>query len=66
MSPPLLSIIIPTYNRPELLPRALKSVLSQTLSDIEVIVVDDGSTPAVRLPTQARLRVVHLKPNQGG
>jgi len=39
-----LSIIIPTYNRKNLLPRAIKSVLSQTFKDFELIVVDDGST----------------------
>jgi hypothetical protein len=31
-----------------------------------VIVVDDGSTPAVNLPSQERLRVIRLEPNQGG
>jgi len=41
---PLFSIIIPTYNRRELLKRAIDSVLSQTIADFEIIVVDDGST----------------------
>jgi glycosyltransferase involved in cell wall biosynthesis len=40
---PLVSIIIPTYNRPELLRRAIKSALDQTYPNIEVIVVDDHS-----------------------
>ncbi len=39
----LISVIIPTYNRAQLLPRAIKSVLNQTYSDWELIVVDDGS-----------------------
>ncbi len=39
-----LSIIIPAFNRCEFLNRALKSVFSQTFSDYEVIVIDDGST----------------------
>lgn len=50
MNNPLLSIIIPTYNRPHLLPRAVNSALAQTLEDIEVIVVDDASPEPVQLP----------------
>lgn len=41
---PTVSVIIPTYNRKQLLMRAINSALSQTLNDIEVIIVDDGST----------------------
>jgi glycosyltransferase involved in cell wall biosynthesis len=41
---PFFSVIIPTYNRLELLKQALASVWTQTFSDYEVIVVDDGST----------------------
>ncbi len=40
----LISIYIPTYNRAKLVERAIKSVLNQTISNIEVIVVDDRST----------------------
>lgn len=58
------SVIIPTFNRCELLPRALDSVVAQTHSVAEIIVVDDGSTddtarmlasdyPQVRLLKQA-------------
>ncbi|MFC7076751.1 glycosyltransferase family 2 protein [Haloarcula halophila] len=38
------SVVIPTYNRASVLPRAIDSALSQTVSEIEVIVVDDAST----------------------
>ncbi len=41
---PLISVIIPTRNRRELLLRAIDSVLRQTHEDIEIIVVDDAST----------------------
>ncbi len=39
-----ISVIIPTYNRSNLLKRSISSVLVQTYTDLEVIVVDDGST----------------------
>ena len=44
MGQPLVSVIIPTFNRAEWLPDAISSVLAQTDARIELIVVDDGST----------------------
>ncbi len=41
---PLISVIIPTYNRLATLPRALNSIAEQVFTDYEIIVVDDGST----------------------
>jgi len=54
---PLVSVIIPTYNRSEMLKRALESVRAQTFPDYEIVVIDDGSEddtpPLRRLATQA-------------
>ncbi|MEJ2701037.1 MAG: glycosyltransferase family 2 protein [Sedimentisphaerales bacterium] len=41
---PRVSVIIPTYNRAKIVTEAIKSVLVQTERDLEVIVIDDGST----------------------
>jgi GT2 family glycosyltransferase len=45
---PLVSVIVPTYNRAYCLPRALGSILAQTHSRFEVILIDDGSTDDTR------------------
>ena len=41
---PKVSVVVPTYNRAELLPRALDSVIAQTFRNFELIIVDDHST----------------------
>ena len=41
---PETSVIIPTYNRADVLSRAIESVLEQSYQDFELIIVDDGST----------------------
>ena len=40
---PIVSVIIPTYNRSEMLPRAIDSVLTQTYDNLQVVVVDDNN-----------------------
>jgi glycosyltransferase involved in cell wall biosynthesis len=44
--PGLVSVVIPTYNRADRLPETLASVFGQTYRDLEVVLVDDGSTDA--------------------
>lgn len=67
---PTVSVIIPTYNDADVLPRSLESALGQTFDDIEIIVVNDGSTDHTRevLDTYSdpRLHVIHHEENRGG
>lgn len=56
---PLLSVVVNTYNRLELLPRALDSVLSQDRSGVEIVVADDGSTEPVEQLLSERFAGVH-------
>jgi glycosyltransferase involved in cell wall biosynthesis len=65
---PLVSVLIPTYRRPQLIQRAVKSALAQTLKQIEVIVVIDGPDETTRKALEindSRLRVIELPTNQG-
>lgn len=63
------SVVIPTRNRAHLLPRTLKSALGQQDVDVEVIVVDDGSTDAtpdlLHSMEEPRLRVIRHPISRG-
>jgi len=64
------SVIIPTCNRPDLLPRAIKSVLSQIYQDFEIIVVDDGDKRSaenvVRQFNDERIKYIKHVERKGG
>ena len=69
MKAPRCTIILPTYNRAAVLPRAISSVIAQNEQDFELIIIDDGSTDNTRewLATldDARIRVVRSEHNRG-
>lgn len=64
------SVIIPTYNRGNLIINSIKSVLNQTFRNLEVIVVDDGSSDntedEVNKITDKRIKYIKLSSNRGG
>ncbi len=45
---PVFSVLLPVYNREKLIARAIDSILAQTLSDFQLIIIDDGSTDCTR------------------
>jgi glycosyltransferase involved in cell wall biosynthesis len=65
-SPSLVSIIIPTYNRSNLLRLTVESVLAQTYPNIEIIVIDDGSTDDTEAVMASYAgRVIYVKQEHG-
>ncbi|PZD71772.1 UDP-Glc:alpha-D-GlcNAc-diphosphoundecaprenol beta-1,3-glucosyltransferase WfgD [Acaryochloris thomasi RCC1774] len=70
MGSSIVSVVIPTRNRPELVKRAVHSALAQTLEKIEVCVVIDGPDPEtfseLSKCSDSRLRVIQLASNKGG
>jgi glycosyltransferase involved in cell wall biosynthesis len=63
---PDVTIVIPTRDRPQFLPRAIKSALMQTFARIEVLIVDDASTSPVETDTaDPRVRVIRLEQRAG-
>ena len=69
-STPLVSVVIPTFERPALVLQAVKSVLAQTLSDLEIVVVIDGGDPATVVALNSlsapQLRVLTFEKRMGG
>lgn len=67
---PTVSVIIPTYNRADLVVRALRSVLDQTYQNFEVIVIDDASEDntrdAVKSFNDERITYIRQNENKGG
>ena len=67
---PLVSIIVPVYNVEKYLDRCLTSIVNQTYKNIEIIVIDDGSTDSSTLKCDewsqkdSRIKVIHQE-NQG-
>jgi glycosyltransferase involved in cell wall biosynthesis len=66
---PLVSVIIPTYNRAHLLSRAIRSILDQTYQNFEIIVVDDRSSDnteeALRNIRDERIKYIRHEENRG-
>jgi len=65
---PLVSVIIPVFNRKKLLVRAIESVLKQSFKDFELFVVDDGSddgTQDLPILKESKITFIRLKENRG-
>lgn len=68
---PAVSVIMPIYNRPDLAPRAIESILNQTMTDFEFVIVDDGSNEETKkvlkeyAKKDSRIRLFHNRKNKG-
>ena len=69
MKPPLVSVVMPTYNAGKYVEEAISSILGQTFSDFEFIIVDDGSTDRtpeiLRTYTDPRIQLLFNEKNEG-
>jgi glycosyltransferase involved in cell wall biosynthesis len=66
---PLVSVVVPVYNRSDVLAECINSVLAQTFQDFEIIIIDDGSTDnilsVIELYNDDRIKYVRQE-NSGG
>lgn len=66
---PIVSVILPTYNRAHLIEKSIKSVLNQTFRNFELIIVDDGSndntTVVVKNMDDPRIKFIKCIENKG-
>jgi glycosyltransferase involved in cell wall biosynthesis len=69
--PPLISIVLPSFNKKRVLLKTIRSIQNQSLKNIEIIIVDDGSTDKSSkifnylLDTEPRIRIFHHLKNMG-
>lgn len=72
MESPLISVVIPYYNRSAVISRAVKSALNQTYKELEVVIVDDASTEDSAIEHELvqfhdqRIRLIKHAVNKGG
>jgi glycosyltransferase involved in cell wall biosynthesis len=68
---PIISVVIPTFNRASVVPNAIQSVLGQSLQELEIIVVDDGSQDLTAemilrwAQSEPRIRLIRNASNRG-
>ena len=66
---PLVSVILPTYNRASIIQKSVEAVLNQTYRTLELIIIDDGSTDETKelisKITDSRVRYIQIDENKG-
>jgi glycosyltransferase involved in cell wall biosynthesis len=69
MNTPLVTVLMPVYNAERFLKHAVQSVLTQTFTDFELLIINDGSTDAsvsiIQSFNDKRIRLVHNEKNSG-
>jgi len=67
--PPKITVFIPAYNREKYIGDAIESILAQTFTNYEILLIDDGSTDGtvdiMRSYTDPRLRIIRNEKNLG-